>query len=693
MTFLLSDTFSASLARLTNDEQKAVKLTVFDLQADPSHPALKLHKLDRAKDKRFHSIYVNKDIRLILHKSQSSLLVCYVDHHDKAYQWAERRKLETHPTTGAAQLVEIRETVKEIEIPRFVEVDQPAPPKPLLFSHLDREELLSYSVPEEWLDDVLAADEDRLYDLADHLPQEAAEALLQLAIGERPAAPEPIAPDVDPFKHPEAQRRFKVVANSEELQQALDYPWEKWTIYLHPKQRAVVERHFNGPARVSGTAGTGKTIVALHRAVYLARSNVDARVLLTTFSPALANALRTKIRALISSAPRLGERIDVEALDDVADRLFAAHGKTVTIATEKDVRESVKMASAKAPGHKFSEHFLRTEWADVVDAWQLQTWEEYRDVPRLGRKTRLPEKQRQVAWDIFTAVKTDLARKTLITRAEMHTRLAAIMRECAARPYSYLIVDEAQDVSLPQLRFLAAMAGEQRAALFFAGDLGQRIFQTPYSWLSVGVDIRGRSQTLKVNYRTSHQIRRRADLLLDPQTADVDGNIEDRRGAVSVFSGPEPVIRTFRSEDDEAEAVAQWIAEKIKDGVQPQEIGIFVRSKDELDRAQNAADLAKVPYKLLDEQMEISSSHASVATMHLAKGLEFRAVAVMACDDEVIPSATRIETVTDDSDLQDVYNTERHLLYVACTRARDYLLLTSTEPSSEFLDDLAVTGR
>ena len=142
MNFRIADTFTDSLARLAGDEQKSVKTTAFDLQMNPANPGMSFHKLDKARDKNFWSVRVSSDIRLIVHKTASSLLLCYVDHHDKAYQWAERRKLEVHPRTGAAQWVEIRETVQEIVVPVYVHAERPAPPKPLLFSHLTDEYLL-----------------------------------------------------------------------------------------------------------------------------------------------------------------------------------------------------------------------------------------------------------------------------------------------------------------------------------------------------------------------------------------------------------------------------------------------------------------------------------------------------------------------------------------------------------------------
>ncbi|MEZ4701962.1 MAG: 3'-5' exonuclease [Rhodothermales bacterium] len=686
MQFRIADTFTDSLARLTNDEQKAVKTTAFDLQMNPAHPSLQFHKLDRAKDPRFWSVRVSQDIRLIIHRSDASLLLCYVDHHDEAYRWAERRKLETHPKTGAAQFVEIRERVEEI--PVYVHVAQPAPEKPALFAHYTHEALLAFGVPEEWVEDVRSATEATILELSDHLPAEAAEALLEIATGGSPRPVAEASPEVAPFEHPDAQRRFRVVANVEELERALEFPWDKWTLFLHPSQRDLVERDFSGPARVSGTAGTGKTIVALHRAVHLARQHPEARVLLTTFSDTLANALRGKLRRLIHNEPRLGERLEVHAIDAIGRRLNDLHFGAMEVASRDKVRSVIRETAAAIDGHSFSLTFLYNEWENVVDAWRLETWEAYRDVRRLGRKTRLPESQRLVLWSLFDRVRLTLEREGLMTYAQMYTLLADRYTAEPNPPFECIVVDEAQDVSVAQLRFLAAMAGGRPNALFFAGDLGQRIFQQPFSWASLGVEVRGRSRTLRINYRTSHQIRRQADLLLSPEITDVDGNTESRRGAISVFNGPPPVVEMLDSPEAEIEGVSQWLAEREDEGVAPHEIGVVVRSEREIARATAAVEAAGMPYRVLDDTVETTTGFVSISTMHRAKGLEFRAVVVMACDDDVIPSQERIETVSDQADLEEVYHTERHLLYVACTRARDQLLVTSGGPASEFLEDM-----
>ena len=311
---------------------------------------------------------------------------------------------------------------------------------------------------------------------------------------------------------------------------------------------------------------------------------------------------------------------------------------------------------------------------------------------RIGRYRRLSKAQRELLWPVFERVMAGVRERGLITKADMFGRLTTERAGQELSPYQYIVVDEAQNVSVPQLRFFAALAGGRPNGLFFAGDLGQRIFQQPFSWRELGVDVRGRSQTLRVNYRTSHQIRTQADRLLDPELSDVDGNTDERRGAVSVFNGPNPTVRVLEDEKSEIEAVAGWIRARVSEGLEHNEISVFVRAPEQIERAVAAVKSAGALYAVLDDGAETGDGAVNVGTMHLAKGLEFRAVAMMACDAEVIPLESRVESIVDEADLEEVYNTERNLLYVACTRARDQLLVTGVKPVSEFLDDLVING-
>jgi hypothetical protein len=325
MEFRIADTFTDSLAKLAAQEQKAAKTTAFDLQMDPAAPGLKFHRIDRSKDPNFWSLRVNLDLRIIVHKTASSILLAYVGHHDDAYTWAERRRIEAHPKTGVIQIVEVRERVEEVApAPPLIigpPVGIPLPIVSPLFEGLSADDLMTIGVPQDWILDITQASEDRFLEIANHLPAEAAEALLEYAatgVLHRPAA----VVEADPFAHPDALRRFRVVENVEELQRALDYPWEKWTVFLHPSQRSIVAQSFAGPARVAGSAGTGKTVVALHRAAALVQGDPENRVLLTTFSRPLATMLERKLTILIGEGSSVIPRVVVTPFRGLAEEPY-----------------------------------------------------------------------------------------------------------------------------------------------------------------------------------------------------------------------------------------------------------------------------------------------------------------------------------------------------------------------------------
>jgi hypothetical protein len=684
MNFLIADTFTAAFNRLSGQDQKAVKASVFDLQMDPSGHGLKLHRIDNSKDPHFWSARVNRDVRLVVHKTGDSMLVAYVDHHDDAYAWAERRRIEAHPRTGAIQIVEVRERVEEVAPPETFDFVAPeaapeaAAPEPALFASLDDEALLSVGVPADWLADVRAATEEGFFALAEHLPAESSEALLEYAATGRLPIPAPAAPAADPFTHPNALRRIRPIADQEELEQALAFPWEKWGVFLHPSQRELVGRSFNGPARVAGSAGTGKTIVAIHRAVRLARENPNARVLLASFSEPLADAMAKKLLVLAPETGSIVPRITTGSFRGIAEQLFQLEqGVRPRIASDQLLRERLRQAASERNLKDFSERFLLSEWSNVIDAWGLRTFEGYAGVQRMGRKSRLGPNQRERLWPVFTAVREALAAERYTTWAEVFTRLADALAAKAEKPFDHIVIDEAQDLAPAELRFFSALAAESPDPLFLAGDMGQRIFQHPYSWAALGVDVRGRSHTLKVCYRTSQQIRRAADKLLPAVLRDVDGAEDERRGVVSVFDGPPPEVQTFATEGEEVAFVRAAIAGWLADGIDPDEVGVFVRTAELVRRARAASEGLSAARQI------------STVPMHLAKGLEFRAVAVMACDEGVLPLDDRVADAADEAELDDIYETERRLLYVACTRAREHLLLTGLTPGSEFLADFS----
>ena len=657
MTHRIADTFYDALSKLTVQEQKAVKQSAFDFQMDPSLPGFSMHRVDRARDPNFWTARVNRDIRMVIHKTEGDTLLAWVGHHDDAYRWAETRRIENHPRTGAVQIVEARETVEDVVVQRFVEE---AVRLPRLFADETDDTLLSWGVPEDWLDTVRDATEDTVVDIAVRLPSEAGDAILSAAVGERPQPLPAVVPGEDPWAHPDALRRFRVVENVEELKAALEAPWEKWTVFLHPAQREFVDRDFNGPARVIGSAGTGKTVVALHRAVRLAVSP-DARVLLTTFNRRLADLLRDKLPLVAGSDVRA--RIVVEDLGSVIHRLHAEQFGKVEIVDEETLRQYLHQA-AGAADLRVNPDFLFDEWTLVVDAWNVTDADTYRDLPRLGRTQRMAASRRDALWSTFAAVQERLKIEGFATEPGC----AHDLRESGRLPFTHVIVDESQDISVAELLLLGGALGATPNGLFFAGDIGQRIFRAPFPWSAAGVDVRGRSRSLKVNYRTSHQIQKQSDTLLPEILVEADGAENSRLGVTSVFEGPVPKIRIFEDRKTELSELSIWIENLIQHNVDPQEIAVLVRTRGEIE--------------------PLNNPDVKVLAMHDAKGAEFRAVAVARLDHNILPDETRLLGARDEAQLDEIMNTERHLLYVAATRARDYLWMSGVHPASEFLVDL-----
>lgn len=659
MTFRIADTFSDSLSRLTSQEQKAVKTVAFDLQMNPDTPGLQMHRVEKARDPHFWTARVNRDIRMVLHKQEGATLLAYVAHHDAAYKWAETRRIDTHPRTGAAQIVEIRETVEEVIIQHYV---QEAVRMPRLFEHEGDETLLSWGIPQDWLDTVRQATEDTVLDIAGRLPGEAGEALLQAATGVRPSMAL-VQRGGDPFAHPDAGRRFRTMENLDELRAALEAPWEKWSVYLHPAQREFVERDFNGSARVIGSAGTGKTVVALHRAIRLAKAQTS-RVLLTTFNTTLAARLAEKLPLLAEQD--VVERIEVRSLGEIISELYRQTFGEPALVADEDVRSLLQIV-AHRQGVQFDPDFLWDEWSLIIDAWDIREAALYRELPRLGRKVRLAVARRDTLWKVFDEVRAELATKGMVTEAGM----AHALRVQGTLPFTNVVVDEAQDISVAELMLLGDALGDLTNGLFFSGDIGQRIFRAPFPWSAAGIELRGRSRSLKVNYRTSHQIRVESDKLLPEKLVEADGSEDNRTGVTSIFEGPGPVIQSFSNRDKELAGLAEWLEAVIAQGVAADQIAILTRHAD-----------------MLGDLSDQFPAGCNILAMHEAKGSEFRAVAVLALDQDVLPDNHRVLMAQDEAQLDEILATERHLLYVAATRARDHLWMSGVEPLSEFLVDL-----
>jgi mRNA-degrading endonuclease RelE of RelBE toxin-antitoxin system len=716
----IEEGFMEASRKLTSDEQQLVKATILELALNPKGQGTNLHRLDKARDKNLWSCRVTRGIRIILHQHNGRMTLLYVDHHDKAYAWGENRVFKFDDRTKNWKVFKMKE---ETVVLRTTVEAEPEAKRP--YAKYSDDALAATGASPGDFDEIRAATEDTIFDLGlsatvleslmDSLSPSRASSearygvarsevsAIKIVTNEEKIDPVPevvldaaaaalVLPDasIAPVEPPPPVVYGTVVRvnSQQQLEAVLSGQWEKWQIFLHPNQQEMVDAHYAGPIRISGSAGTGKTIVALHRVNHLLRISDDTRVLLTTLSPALAGFLHARLRKLLADRPRLGERVEVAGIDEYAQRLYKLHVGPFQLTSRETVAQWITEACQAAGDAKLRPLFLLNEWEDVVDAQQLTTLEQYQAAERLGRKIRLHAERRQAFWAIFAQVWAKLQAASTMTSAGLYHRLVAALERLPGSPVDHVVVDECQDLNQGQVRFLAALGRNRANALFFTGDIGQRIFQQPFSWKALGIDLRGRTKTLRVNYRTSQQIRKTADRLLEASIVDADGERVDRSKTISAFGGTPPVISVCDDEAAEQAAVVAFLQERLTAGVKPHEMAIMVRDEAQLPRAQAAAQAAGLPAVVLDQRLATLAGLLNLSTMHLAKGLEYRAVVVMACDDDVIPSPTRLDAVSDPGDLKEAYELERHLLYVACTRARDHLLVTGVHPASEFLTDL-----
>mgnify|MGYP000542531349 CR=1 FL=1 len=684
MPFAIADSFRDSLTDLTNSEQKRVKQKVMDLQMDRANPGFQFHRLDNAKDDHFWSARMGSDLRLIVHKQGDTFVVCYVDHHDDAYDWAERRKLVKNDKTGALQYVKIEERTEEVIHREHVQKEAP------LLDQYEEEYLLKLGVPPEWLDAVRNAGETGLYKLVEELPEEVSERLMKLADGDPVPVPDQQTKAVqqDPFEHPDTQRRFQIVDDHAQLRQALKWPWERWVVFLHPEQRDAIEKTYNGPAYVSGGAGTGKTVAALHWANRMLKES-DDEVLFTTFSKTLASQLEHGMDILVGEDESRRERLDITHLHKLAKSIWTdGSNRRLNIAKEDELRDLLSNAAAQDGYYEHSDEFLYNEWDAVIDAWGIRDWETYRDFSRRGRGTPLGAKQRYRLWSVFERVLGELSDSNRHTWSSLCYDCMELVERDPSLGFEHVVVDEAQDFGPAELRLLESLGTGDQNNLFLAGDTGQRLYKRYFNWSDVGIHVVGRSKRLKVNYRTTEQIRQFADQLMPPDMEEHGGTKGDR-DSVSLLSGIEPNVQGFEDPADESTCVAEHISDLLDDGLAPEDIAIFARTRHTLkQRAVDALELIDVDYTWLEDVISGRPDNLALGTMHRAKGLEFRAVIVMGCEKGKVPLKWTLQDAPDDAARQDLVERERNLLYVACTRARESLLVTYTGEASPLLEDL-----
>jgi superfamily I DNA/RNA helicase/mRNA-degrading endonuclease RelE of RelBE toxin-antitoxin system len=697
----LSKDFMEAYSRLPRTIQKKVREFTEKFQRDPTQSGINFERLNEARDPKVRSVRIDQAYRaIVIHPPKGDVYLCaWVDHHDEAYQWARNRVFEVNPRSGSFQVFDEQQATETVQASAPAEEAQAR-----LFDEHDDETLLLAGVPQPLLASIrgLVTEAD-LDTLAPYLPPDTGEMLYLLAAGydlleaieeaDR-SKPDSEEVDVDDFgkamEKPESLQGFKVVANEAELDAIMNAPLEKWRVFLHPSQSKLVGMKANGPVRVLGGAGTGKTVVLMHRARHLAadvfRDDND-RVLVTTFTRNLAIDLGMNLSNLCTRD--VFARIEVTNLHSWAVDFMRKQGHKFRIADDRERRQFFDQAMIAAD-ETFPAAFYMDEWDQVVQGQEIDNRDDYFTARRVGRGTRLSRRQRADVWNVLGQYRELLDGEGKVEWADVirETRLY-IEKQQIPLPYKAVLADEVQDFSASELRLLRTVAPEGANSLFMVGDGHQRIYGQPVTMSSCGIEIRGRSRRLKLNYRTTQQIRERAVAVLEGRELDdLDGGVDSLKGSFSLREGPSPVVRNFPREVDEAafvvETVKRWMSE-----TDPRNVCLAVRTNNQLSsRYAPLLQAEGIDTTVVERDPKSESEQPGVrlATMHRLKGLEFSRVLLCGVQEGNVPLDVPGDPADSESRQRHELQ-ERCLLYVAATRARDELAVCGFGSPSPFLPE------
>ncbi|HEB63905.1 MAG TPA: DNA helicase [Gammaproteobacteria bacterium] len=692
-----SDDFFPAVTKLPASIQAKVNNLVMKFQRNPKSSGLNYENLN-VRDKNMRSLRVDQAYRVILTAPEEGnvYLFLWVDHHDKAYQWAERHTCRVNPDTGTVQLYS---TVQKVAAPEVIKPESHA--ANLAFDALRDRQLRKLGVPEEQISLVRAVSNERDLDrLVGDLPGEAYEGLFYFIAGEpyesillerEVKEEEQFDPDdfVTALERIQTQSKFVVAENESELQRIFNAPLDKWRVFLHPSQRRLATGIKNGPVRVLGGAGTGKTVVAMHRAKWLAKNvaNDTKKVLFTTFTKNLAVDIRKNLESICS--PDLMGRIEVVNLDRWVQSFLRKQNYDYDVLYDNKVSQGYwgQAMGEKPADIDLPEQFFQEEWFHVIQPQGVQTLEQYKKASRIGRGTRLNRGQRVKIWPVFEEYRSQLQRNRQKEVDDLYRDAAQFLQtQQLEMPYCSVIVDEAQDMGSQAFKLIRTIVPESKNDLFIVGDGRQRIYGRNKVVLSkCGINIRGRSRKLKINYRTTDEIRKWATALMeDVSVDDLDGGLDESRLYKSLVHGDYPVYKQVNDALSQADLIQQ-IVEK---GEFPRgNICVVARTHAELGRIENLLIDRGVATRLIKPSVATDNDQQdciNLATVHRVKGLEFDQVILASANDGLIPLSYALDGKADQVSLRQAENEERSLVYVALTRARKSAIVISYGKKSVF---------
>ncbi len=694
----IADDFLSAFADIPRKQQAKVIQFINKFRANPRSPGVNYEKIGQARDPNLRSVRIDQTYRgIALAPDQGNVYVLlWVDHHDKAYKWAANKICNIHPETGSLQVIAVKE---ESAPEKTKNKKQPAG----LFDGIRDRHLTGLGLPEMLLPLVRTLrNEDDLDRHAKDFPQEAAEALYMLAAGytleevhrelEKPEQPAEV--DTSDFAvalaNPDSQRRFYVVDNEKELEEMLHAPLEKWRVFLHPSQRKLVENAWNGPVRVLGGAGTGKTVVALHRAKWLATQVFNGRsdrILFTTFTRNLAADIRENLKKICPKEAM--RRIEVVNLDKWVSNYLRRNGYKHKIGYDKSTRKHWDKALTLAPdGMGRDEVFYRDEWERVIQPQSVETLEQYKKASRVGRGVRLNRKAREAVWPVFEEYRillNDAGLREAVDAIRDARRL--IVRKKERLPYRAVLVDEAQDMGMQAFRLVRALLPEteENPSLFIVGDAHQRIYNKKVVLSRCGINIRGRGRKLRLNYRTTEETRKWAVALLEGVSVDdLDGGQDEQKGYRSLMHGNAPQVQNYASFQEEVDVIVNHLE---KQGDDLKNTCLVVRTNSLVDQYEAALQGAGVQtYRIRRTQPEDRNSEGvRLATMHRVKGLEFETIIIAGVCKGTVPLEYQDRRTHDAACQIELDTQERALLHVAVTRAKRAVLVTYHGEASPFL--------
>ncbi len=676
MPVLIDQSLPAHVSKLDSNDARRVWGFLAKFIDDPAHPSLSLERVNQAKSDDLWSGRISQALRAIIHKEGDTWTVLYAGQHDQSYDWARRRQIGRHPATGALQIVELPESV-----------EQELPPKDSsealgLFDDHQDDYLISLGLPPNWVPTIRRIrSEDMLFQVLPKLPIEVQERLVAVAAGELVTPPPPLQQEQPAIASQDTKRRFYLLEKNEDLLKLLDAPLATWIAFLHPSQQKLATGSFNGPLKITGSAGTGKTVVAMHRARHLARQG--KRVLLTSFVTTLCENLRQNLQLLCT--PEELSLITVATVHSQALSLLNQAGKSFYPIKDEDFQQLIETFynPALCP---LAPSVLLSEWQTIIQDQGIRSWEEYRKANRAGRGIPLSAKDRKQVWAVFQRVLDELNSKGARDWSGLCFEARELLEEeQTSSPFDAIIVDELQDLRPQELQLLATLAGEGQDKLTLVGDSGQRIYVGRSSLSSLGINVRGRSHILRINYRTTEEIRSFAEKILGNISDETPGDQKDRKGTVSLLRGPIPILRGFERKADENQFVVDMINGLMQVGLYPEEIAIFSRSSTELESLQQNLHSAGIPSQMLSKKTDKKKKGINLGTMHRAKGLEFKAVFVVDASNKQLPKQSFLQSIVDPQLRLDALERERHLFYVSLTRARDEVFVTWVGEQTDFL--------